>query len=86
MTAAHAVLVVEMPWSPSWLLQMAGRCWARFSELYPPHEATIFYATADVGIDKYLVDMVRKKGWLSKTIIDPEVAIDAINEGEAEGA
>lgn len=84
LTASYAVLVVEMPWSPSWLLQMAGRCWSRFSELYPPHEATIYYAVADVDIDNYLIDMVRDKGWLNKAIIDPDIVIDEINEAEAE--
>lgn len=80
LTASYAVLVAEIPWSPSWLLQMAGRCWARFSELYPPHEATIFYAVADVDIDNYLIDMVKNKGWLNKAIIDPETVINEVNE------
>ena len=84
LTAAYGVLVVEIPWSPSWLLQMAGRCWARFSDLYPPHEATIYYAVANVGIDDYLTDMVRKKGLLNKAIIDPEEAVREINNAEVE--
>lgn len=84
LTAAYAVLVVEIPWSPSWLLQMAGRCWSRFSELYPPHEATIYYAVSNTHIDNYLIDMVRAKGWLNKTIIDPEVIIEEVNESDTE--
>ena len=84
LTASHSVLVVEIPWSPSWLLQMAGRCWSRFSADYPPHEATIYYAVSDTEMDNSLMNMVREKGWLNKTIIDPEVATEEINEAESE--
>lgn len=82
LTASHSVLVVEIPWSPSWLLQMAGRCWSRFSADYPPHEATIYYAVSDTEMDNSLMKMVREKGWLNKSIIDPEVATQEINEAE----
>lgn len=84
LTASYAVLVAEIPWSPSWLLQMAGRCWSRFSQNYPPHEATIYYAVSDTEIDNSLMNMVREKGWLNKSIIDPEVATQEINEAESE--
>lgn len=83
LTAAHDVLIVEMPFMSSWILQMAGRCWARVSEMYPPHEAHIHYAVADVSIDKYLEDMVREKGLLHRTIIDGEKATDIINIAES---
>lgn len=84
LTASYAVLVAEIPWSPSWLLQMAGRCWSRFSQNFPPHEATIYYAVSDTEMDNSLMNMVREKGWLNKSIIDPEVATQEINEAEAE--
>ena len=84
LTASYAVLVAEIPWSPSWLLQMAGRCWSRFSQHYPPHEATIYYAVSDTEMDNSLMNMVREKGWLNKSIIDPEVATQEINEIESE--
>lgn len=84
LTASYAVLVAEMPWSPSWLLQMAGRCWSRFSQDYPPHEATIYYAVSNTEIDNSLTNMVREKGWLNKSIIDPEIATQEINEAESE--
>jgi len=84
LTASYAVLVAEIPWSPSWLLQMAGRCWSRFSQNYPPHEATIYYAVSDTEMDNSLMNMVREKGWLNKSIIDPEVATQEINESESE--
>lgn len=83
LTAAKDVLVAELPFMPSWLIQMGGRCWARVSELYPPHEAHLHYAVADVGIDKYLEEMIRDKGWLHKTIIDGKSASDVLNDGES---
>ena len=63
---------------------MAGRCWSRFSQNYPPHEATIYYAVSDTEMDNSLMNMVREKGWLNKSIIDPEVATQEINESESE--
>lgn len=83
LTAAKDVLVAEMPFVPSWLIQMGGRCWARVSELYPPHEAHLHYAVADVGIDAYLEEIIRKKGWLQRVIIDGERAADTINTAES---
>ena len=83
LTAAHDVLIVEMPFMSSWILQMAGRCWARVSELYPPHEAHIHYAMADLGIDKYLEEMVRQKGLLHRTIVDGEKATEVVNQAES---
>ena len=83
LTAAKDVLVTELPFVPSWLIQMGGRCWARVSEMYPPHEAYLHYAVADLKIDKYLEDMIREKKWLHKTIIDGEFASSVINEEES---
>lgn len=80
LTASHAVFVLEIPFVPSTLIQMAGRCWARYSEQYAPHEATLYLSTSSTGIDKYLENMVREKSILSKTIIDGEKAISTLND------
>lgn len=84
LTAAHAVFVLEIPFVPSVLIQMAGRCWARYSELYEPHGATLYLSTSNTGIDKYLENMVREKSILSKTIIDGEKAISTLNDMDSE--
>lgn len=83
LTAAKDVLVAELPFMPSWLIQMGGRCWARVSEDYPPHEAYLHYAVADVDIDKYLENMIRQKAWLHRAIIDGEVAHNVLNQEES---
>ena len=62
---------------------MAGRCWSRISENYPPHEAFIHYAVSGLSIDNYLSDMIKSKAWLSHTIIDGEEAIESINDAES---
>ena len=79
LTASYAVFVLEIPFVPSTLIQMAGRCWARYSDLYAPHDATLYLSTSDTGIDRYLEDMVKNKSILSKTIIDGEQAMDSLN-------
>ena len=63
---------------------MAGRSWARISELYPPHEATLNFAVADVNIDMWLMDMLRSKSDIFKKVIDGESSIEAINVAESE--
>jgi len=83
LTAAHDVLLVELPFQPSWIIQMAGRCWSRISELYPPHSAHLHYAVSDTNIDRYLEEMIRKKSWLHKTIIDGELVTDMMNDMES---
>lgn len=84
LTAAKDVLVAELPFVPSWLIQMAGRCWARISADYPPHEAHLHYAVADVGTDRYLAEMIQEKMNTSRTIIDGLLATEVLNEAEGE--
>lgn len=84
LTAAHAVFVLEIPFVPSTLIQMAGRCWARYSEQYAPHEATLYLSTSNTWIDKYLEDMVKEKSILAKTIIDGEKVIEELNDIDSE--
>ena len=84
LTSSYQTLITEIPWSPSTALQMAGRSWARISELYPPHEATLNFAVADVNIDMWLMDMLRSKSDIFKKVIDGESSIEAINVAESE--
>ena len=58
LTAAKDVLVAEIPFMPDWVIQMAGRCWARLSRDYAPHEAHVHYAVAGYTIDEYLKQTV----------------------------
>lgn len=72
LTAASDVLVTEIPFVPSWVIQMAGRCWARVSADYAPHPAWIHYAVAPGTID---IDLV--KAFISKRrTIDEIMNID----------
>jgi hypothetical protein len=72
LTAAKDVYLHEIPFVPSWIVQMAGRCWARFSELYEPHEAYLHYAVVMGTIDADLVRMVRLKKQRFDAVIDGE--------------
>jgi hypothetical protein len=72
LTAAKDVYLHEIPFVPSWIVQMAGRCWARFSELFEPHEANIHYAVVMGTIDGDLVRMVRLKKKQFDAVIDGE--------------
>lgn len=83
LTAAQDVLITELPFSSYTITQMAGRCWSRISQDYPPHEGHVHYAVSGLNIDNYLSEMIRSKAWLSHTIIDGEKAIDAINDAES---
>lgn len=84
LTAAHAVFVLEIPFVPSTLIQMAGRCWARYSDLYAPHGATLYLSTSNTGIDQYLENMVREKSILAKTVIDGEAIVEELNTIDSE--
>lgn len=83
LTAAKDVLVVELPFIPSHIIQMAGRMWARFSEKYAPHEGHIHLLVSDTSIDDYLSDLLKEKGILNREIIDGEFAADMVNAAES---
>ena len=72
LTAAKDIYIHEMPFVPSWIVQMAGRCWARMSEQYEPHEAFIHYAIANDTIDSMLVRMNAVKKSMFTSVIDGE--------------
>lgn len=84
LTAASDVYILGLPFSFYNIIQMAGRCWARISELYEPHEAHVHYASSGLGIDNYLIKLIKSKSWLSKTIIDGEMAMDVLNDAESD--
>jgi hypothetical protein len=72
LTAAKDVYLHEMPFVPSWIVQMAGRCWARMSEQFEPHEAYLHYAIANDTIDSMLVRMNAVKKSMFSSVIDGE--------------
>ena len=72
LTAAKDVLLAEIPFVPSWIVQMAGRAWARISEEFEPHEATIWYGVAPGTIDSLLMHKVRLKKGMFNAVIDGE--------------
>lgn len=72
LTAAKDILLAEIPFVPSWVVQMAGRCWARLSEDFEPHDATIHYAVTPETIDSLLMNKIRLKKETFTAIIDGE--------------
>lgn len=84
LTAAEDVLMAEIPFLPSWVRQMAGRCWARMSEHYPPHACHLHIATAPDSIDDYLSNMIEKKQAVFTQVIDDGDEDEAVVEDDAE--
>lgn len=90
LTAAYDVLLLNIPFSFYNVTQMAGRCWARISELYPPHEAYIHYTNSGTSIDQYMIDLIKEKSVISKMVVDGESideetmtdTLDMINEAQ----
>jgi SNF2 family DNA or RNA helicase len=80
LTAAKDVYLHEIPFVPSWVVQMAGRCWARLSEDFEPHEATVHYAVTDQTEDTRLLQMNRIKKATFNAVIDGEGQDDSIKE------
>lgn len=72
LTAARDVLLAEIPFVPSWIVQMAGRCWARISEEFEPHEATVWYGISPGTIDSLLLHKVKLKKGMFNAVIDGE--------------
>ncbi len=83
LTAAYDILILGLPFSYFNVIQMAGRCWARYSKEYEPHEAYIHYTNTGLGIDTYMIDLIKEKSKISKNIIDGEEATDLLNESES---
>ena len=63
---------------------MAGRCWARMSEHYPPHACHLYIATAPDSIDDYLSNMIEKKQAVFTQVIDDGDEDEAVVEDDAE--
>lgn len=80
LTAAKDVYLHEMPFVPSWVIQMAGRAWARFSEEYDPHEAYVHYGVARGTIDSALVRTNKIKKSMFSSVIDGEGQDDEITD------
>lgn len=80
LTAAKDVYLMEIPFVPAWIVQCAGRCWARLSELYEPHEATLHYAVIDNTDDMKALKRVRLKKAAFDAIIDGEGQDESIQE------
>lgn len=84
LTAAKDVYLHEIPFVPSWVVQMAGRCWARLSEDFEPHDANIHYAVVDGTEDPRLLQMNRIKKATFNAVIDGEGQDDSITEMKGE--
>jgi len=84
LTAAKDVYLHEIPFVPSWVVQMAGRCWARLSEDFPPHDANIHYAVVDGTEDPRLLQMNRIKKATFNAVIDGEGQDELITEMKSE--
>lgn len=72
LTAAKDIALVELPFVPAWCIQTAGRCWARMSELYPPHEAHLHYIVARNTVDDVNMSRLHIKRSGFDAIIDGE--------------
>lgn len=85
LTAAKDVLIADPPPVPAWTEQMAGRCYARMSRDFPPHEAYIHYAVALRTVDALQIRRMSLKKGISDEVIDGEglIPIGSAKEKEA---
>lgn len=86
LTAAKDVYLHEIPFVPSWIVQMAGRCWARLSEQFEPHEATVHYSVVMNTLDAVLVRTNKIKKTTFNAVIDGEGQDTDIEDMRAESA
>lgn len=84
LTAAKDVYLHEIPFVPSWVVQMAGRCWARLSEDFEPHDANVHYAVVDGTEDPRLLQMNRIKKATFNAVIDGEGQDESISDMKSE--
>lgn len=83
LTAAWHGLIAETPYMPDWTVQMAGRFWARYSEEYEPHEATLHYLVAEDTVDAHILLQARNRKMDFDAIMDNETHDDVGSEEEA---
>lgn len=79
LTASYDIALMEIPFVPSWVVQMAGRSWARFSEDYEPHEAYLHYLIIEKTEDEKALKRVKMKKDVFDAVIDGQL-IDESNE------
>lgn len=82
LTAAWHGLIVETPYMPDWTVQMAGRFWARFSEEYEPHDATLHFLVAENTIDTHILMQARNRKMDFDAIMDNETHEDVGTDEE----
>lgn len=83
LTAAKDILIAELPYVPSWIVQIAGRAWARISEDFEPHEAYLHYAIVRNSIDTIIFQKNRIKKAMFNAVIDGE-GLEELKEMDAE--
>lgn len=79
MTAAKDILVVEMPQGYAPIVQIAGRCYARVSEQFAPHEAYIHFPVIPGSYEeKVFANNLKKKS-------HSDIVIDGLAEEDEDG-
>ena len=81
LTAAKDIAIVDIPFSPDWVVQMIGRAWARISE-YEPHEAYAHYFVAPNTVDEQTLNRTRLRKVTFDAVIDLEGTEEDIREVE----
>lgn len=70
MTAAKDVMIAELPQGYAPIVQMAGRCFARVSENFPPHEAYVHFPVVPGSYEETIFQSNQIKKAYSDIIID----------------
>jgi len=84
LTAAKDVYLMELPFVPAWVVQMAGRCWARLSEQFEPHEAMVHYSIIEHTEDARSIKRLKRKKISFDAVVDAEGTDEDIKNIETE--
>lgn len=70
MTAAKDVMIGEMPQGYAPIVQMVGRCYARMSKQFPPHEAYAHFPMVPTSYESKVFASNRLKRAYSRIVVD----------------
>lgn len=81
LTAAYDIAMTDIPFTASWVQQIAGRCWARLPDV---HEAYLHYIVVPGTEDNRSIQRIRLKSLSFNAVIDGEGSDDDITDAMEE--
>lgn len=81
LTAAYDIAMTDIPFTASWVMQIAGRCWARLPDV---HEAYLHYIVVPGTEDSRSIRRIRLKSMTFNAVIDGEGSDENLEEAMEE--